>query len=690
MTARRILIIVGSLLGLCVVLSVVGWGALYLTRPTEETGPVVIIKEPSNKAQVNTNEITLVRGLATDPIGVVGVELWVDGQLEASARSQLEKGSNPFPVVEGWEPETPGQHTLTVRAYNSDGASNHATVRVEALDVPRAAPTPVSHQVQEGDTLETIATGYLVSVEDIVEQNPGLEEPLLPGDSVVIPLPSPEDEDPPPIEERPAETVAEEEFPDGGPWELYPEDGPPDSIESIELSPWLSIISRMPFLRIVPPEPMETALEVEAEFLEVDRTYDGVYCYVSLASSDTERLPAEGDLESLGERRWGIQEQMGPDNRRMVSIPVAEGGLDVWVNCLGYVRSEEGGEISDLGSLEASHFTEEWDGRLIEQSVTGPDGWFRVGYRVWRVGETPEEEVYPIEWLGPPTNLQETAILDSWGFHRGFHLDYPTGGEELVDGFLLYRNGAQLPYGRPYHPSPAADPEYTTWFAEIRERDLFPSCPTIYEFYMVAYREDDELGHRESAPSNSVFIEGDPVPCYQSKMVRVTFEQLETGCLDLDDYIVQRLCTRGCGGLRACCDCNHDPRDWPIPYGDVWVNGEKAPPGLWQDFDSSSVYDVGRFLHPGDLLLGPLDDLTITMKLWDPDMGSRADLFCPGEYTIGHWELDELAKSPPGQRNRTYDPEFSNHNGTCWLKFTLEVLAEAVPPTPVEAVPVEP
>jgi LysM repeat protein len=694
MTARRILIIVGSLLGLCVVLSVVGWGVLYLARPRGETGPTVIIKEPRNGVQVNTNEMTLVRALATDPIGVVGVELWVDGQLEASARSELETGSSPFPVLEGWEPGAPGPHTLTVRAYNSDGASKHATARVEALDVPRPVPTPMSYDVQQGDTLQTIATGYAVSVEEIAEQNPGLEEPLEPGYSIFVPPPSPEEEDPPWFEEGSPEEIPEEEWPDLSPEELYPDDGPPDPIESIELSPWLSIISRTPFLTIIPPEPMEAALEIEAAFLEVDRAFDGVYCYVSLAGSDTARLPAEGDLESLGGRRWGIETHMGPDNRRIMAIPREEVGLDVWFNCLGYTGSEDGGEVSDLGTLMVTHFSDEWDGRLMELSATGVDGWFRVGYRIWPAGEEPEEAPYPAVWLAPPANLRDTAIFDALGFHYGFVFDYPTGLEEFVDGFLLYRNEAQLPEViRPRYNSPAADPEYTTWFAEITRPNFYPSCPTTYEFHMVAYREVEELGHIESDPSNSVFIEGDPVPCYESKIVRVTVEQLQTRCLRVDWYLFACVDTCGCGGHYG-----NGPRVvGGSPDGKIWVNGEEvsdcwAPYGSLCDpgmhcGTSYTMREIGCSVEQSEEwegVLGAMDDLTASMKWWDYDVWSGRDKFCAGDYTIGHWELDDIAKLPEGERTRTYEPEYNGGPGECSLKFTVEVVAEAAPLPSVE------
>lgn len=663
MRGGRLWILVGSLLGVCLLVTVLGSAVYFFLQPREEVRPAVMIKSPGYDEQVSANEITLVQAIARDPSGVMRVELWSDGELVAVKTSQLPEGSNPFPLIEGWQPESPGKHTLIVRAYNKAQRSGQASVLVEVLDLPKPEPTPVAHEVQAGDTLETIAIEYDVSAEDIAENNPGLEEPLEPGEEILIPPPPPEEEDPPRPEEAPPEPLPDEE--------------PPEPAETVEVSPLLAIAGRL-FTR---PLISFISLELEGVYLEVDKEYNGVYCYASLAGSAMERVPAEGYLESMGERRWDIEAQMGGENRRIVSVPREEGRLDVRVNCIGYNESEEGGIIFDLGTLTASHSEEEWDGRLIEQMVNGLHGWFRVGYRIYPFGER-EEVVEPMIWIDPPTNLTEGVMLimgEGWLF--GFNFDYPIGAEETIGGFHIFRNGALL--AEVTHPLLISRyPDHNTWFAAIWQSDFYPACPNVYEFYMTAYIDNPIYGRMDSMPSNSVFTEGDPVPCYRSKVVRVTFEYLHTGCLDLDDYVIQRLCTTGQLGSmnqqmgREPCGCNHDPRDWPIPYGDVWVNGVKACSGLWQDFDSASTYEVGRFFCPSDLLLGPLDDLTITMKLWDPDVWSSRDLFCPGEYTIGHWELDELAKSPPGERKRTYVPEFSNDNGTCWLEFTVEVLSE--------------
>ncbi|MFN3741447.1 MAG: LysM peptidoglycan-binding domain-containing protein [Anaerolineales bacterium] len=659
---RRTSLLLALLVGLCSICILVG-GAVYSLQRPEEAKPVVLIKSPGYGEEVNLYQTTLLQAIVRDPQGVMRVELWVDRELLAVKTSRLPRGSNPFPFIETWQPKNPGSHVLVVRAYNSAKKSGQASITLKAVEGAKPEPTPIAHEVQPGESLETIAAKYDVRMEDILGGNPGLEEPLKPGDKLLIP-PPPEIEDPP----RPEETAPE----------LLPGEEPPQPVERIELSPLSEMAIRL-FPRVPsPPIPQESegliSLQVEGVYLVVDKEYQGVSCYLSLAGSDVERIPEEGYLENLGGTRWDIEAQMGEENKRIVLIPRSEGRLDVMVNCIGYNEYEQGSLIFDLGTLMASHTAEEWDGRLIERLATGLHGWFKVGYRISPFPPLSPSEERP----APPTNLMEGAVLDGYGWEFGLYFDYPTGAEN-VDGYLIYRNDTLL--AEVTHPALVSSyPDRNTWFAPISRADFYPSCPNRYEFYVTAYR-DTPQGRLESEHSNSVFVDADPVPCYRSKVVRVTFNYLHTGCLDLDDHLFQQLCTKGQYGSvnqqmgREPCDCNHDPRFWPIPEGDVWVNGEKAEPSLWQDFDSATTYDVTYF-RPVTLILGPSDDLTIRMELRDPDMWSRADKFCTGEYTIGHWELDEIAKAAQGERERSYRAEFSNDNGTCWLDFVVEVLAE--------------
>jgi LysM repeat protein len=693
MKRKSLLILISSLMGLCCLASLVGTVAYYLlARPGREARPVVLIKAPRYGEQVDANALTLVRAMARDPTGVIRVELWVDGELVALEESQLPKGHNPFPFFEGWQPDSPGRHTLIVRAYNSARRSGQAAVIVEALDLPKPEPTPEAHQVQEGDTLESIAADYRVSVEDIVEHNPGLEEPLKPGETILVPPLTPEDEDIPPEllpPEPPPEPLPGEEAPDL-------EEAPPRLIferPPLIAYPMLRLIFERPPL-IAYPMPPSIPLVVEALSLEVNRVYDEVYCYVSLAGSDMERVPDTGGFDAMGENYWNIAALLGGENRRTVSVPEEEGRLDVRLNCLGYEESDEGGQAFDLGTLEASHFQEEWDGRPIEQEVTGPDGWFRVAYRICPIDGCPEE-IWPIEDLPRPINLEETMIwLMGEGVSLyGFNFEYPTGAEERIDGYLLFRDDAlltQVEVDNLWHKYTL--PDYSGYFLRIPKADFYPPCPHTYTFYMKAYRDDPEKGRIESPPSNSVFTEGDPTPCYEAKVVMVTFEQLWVYCLNVDNpppefpvtidmegrFVFDEETGEGLG----CADNGYDPRPRQGWHGRIWVNDERVVHMEGGNIDGATKYQLpNRTLNvredeiSKELILWPFDDLTIMMKFWDHDFWTDDDGFCHGEYTISARELYEIANLPPGQRKRTYEPEFASAGGNCFLKFTVEVLA---------------
>jgi len=675
---RTIVILISFLSVLCLICSLIG-GAAYFFRPKEKAGPAVIIKSPTYGEKVSSEKPILIQAVARDPSGVIRVELWSGRELMVMKTSQLPQGSNPFPFVVGWQPRGPGHYTLVVRAYNSAQQSGQASIVVEALEAPK--PVPIAHEVKEGETLESIATEYGVSPQDIAANNPGLKEPLEPGKEVLIPPPRDEDDARPP-EEAPPEPLPREE--------------PPEPAEHVELPPLWGLPGRLfplPFPEIpwIPspriPLIQFISLEVEGVYLEVDKDYNGVYCYVSLAGLPIERVSEDGYLEGLGEHRWNIEAQMGGENKRTVLVPKEESRLDVMVNCIGYNESAEGGIIFDLGTLTASHFEEEWDGRLIEKSVTGLHGWFKVGYRINLSSPPPPLIPRGGELVWPPTNVAEGAIL---GWSLGLYFDYPTGAEENIDGYLIYRNGALLAeITDPLLTS--RYPDHNRWFAPIRQSDFYPSCPDRYEFYMTAYRDTPE-GRLESDRSNSVFIDPDPVPCYRSKVVRVTPQTLGVGCLDVDPYR-STLCTKGQAGslhqrmTGGTCDCTHDPLPFPIGAGHASVNGEKVL-DVWSNLESGIDYEIvcdstglcrspelGAVGKPALLTLGPFDDLTITMDFWDDDVFSRDDHFCRGNYTIPHWELDEIAKSE--ERKKTYiGGPFSGGDGTCWLEFTVEVVVE--------------
>lgn len=693
MRRRRLLLLIASILGVCLLVFLVGTAAYYFLKPGEEAGPVVLIKAPRYGEEVSANEMTIVQAIARDPQGVTRVELWVDSNLVAAKTSQLPQGSTPFPLIEGWYPKTPGKHVLVVRAYNRALRSGQATVLIDALDLPKLVSE--AYPVQEGDTLASIAESHGLTAEEIAARNPGISDPLPPGDTISLPLPSPEAEGGPSPEPTPLEPL--------------PGEGPPDPLGGRETPP---LIARLfsPFMRL----PSGRWLEVEALSLEVNEDYDGVYCYYSLGGEPMERVPADGYLESLGERRWSIEGAMGGERRRVVIIPEGEGGLEIQGNCLGYRASATGGDVFDLGSLVIRHTEPEWDGRRIEQHVIGPDGWFRVGYRINmpaglggppptpglgeeepKAGELPAPDLrIPCSrrWIAPAVSVVEEGVVRSQQWFVTCVLGWslpalaPGVGVE-VDGFLILRNGALLEQvsaeqtGRlltgwePYGPlATIVEADGSVRYVWPDTGDLPPPGET-YEFQVIAYVgdpfADPPAGYR-SPPSNLVTI-GSEIWA-GAKWVRVMIEEFRTGNLYLD-------CINFIG--TSCGECDAD--GWGESYGHISVNGVRVmSPHGWFPACTTWRFTVSEgfpTMPYAVLVTGPNESITISMRFWDYDVWPDDDPFCHGDYVFDAGVLERISESP--DRVERFESAFHGGDGSCSLQFTIQVfLAEEMPGPP--------
>lgn len=131
---RAIVISVVVFLGLCCLLSAAG-GLAYLLWPRAVARPMVLIRSPDHGEQVQVGGTITVHSIARDKGKVARVEFWADGQLQETQTSTLPGGTSPFPLLARWQPVSPGTHTLTVRAFNSQGGRAHASVNVEAFEI---------------------------------------------------------------------------------------------------------------------------------------------------------------------------------------------------------------------------------------------------------------------------------------------------------------------------------------------------------------------------------------------------------------------------------------------------------------------------------------------------------------------------------------------------------------------------
>jgi hypothetical protein len=131
---RRFLVPAVASLGVLFVLAVAAALGYYFLWPREAARPAVLIRSPQHGEQVEVGQEVTIRSVARSEARVTRVELWVDDQLQEAQTSPLDGGSSPFPLLVRWRPTSPGSHTLTVRAFNSQGGRSHNSVRVEAVE----------------------------------------------------------------------------------------------------------------------------------------------------------------------------------------------------------------------------------------------------------------------------------------------------------------------------------------------------------------------------------------------------------------------------------------------------------------------------------------------------------------------------------------------------------------------------
>jgi LysM repeat protein len=619
MSGRTIAIVIALVLALVLVLGATGCCPLIPSGvEAEEAGPMITIDSPRQGDEVTVGEPVQVSATGRDPNRIARMELWVDGGLIQSQASALPDGTNPFPLMAIWLPQTPGNHTIVVRGYNTNDVSGQASVAVNAVeatppDIPEGCEGVdlFDHQVQMGETLEGIAAGYELTTEQILACNPGLDPaaPLTAGEVLHIPaVVSPEGEGPPAdFEPPPAETP-----PDLPPAEELPgEEMPPPEEEAPpgeEAPPEVEEAPEEPAVPEAPEEgPPPVTVTFEALELEVDQAYDSVYCLARLADADMEQVPETGSFAPVGGNYWDIQAELAGMN----SVPVSVSGdiFRVEVECFGW----SGIDGWSLGHFVREHGESEWTGDPIDVTAVADDGrWFRIMYRI-----CPDYPCEPRPVPPAPENLAQTTgcpcdpplgcppcpILDA--------LEWDWAGDETsIDGFRLYRNDTML--------LEDADPSARAMVLPASYFD--PPCGEEWNYHLTAYQGFPGVGV-ESDPSNVVTLTGPACP----RTVVVTWDTLYTGCVKMDPcgdptcntcYVPHFVMLLGANGHLL----TRDPH-WGPPY-----------------MTSNSQLPMDDLLHVGDasitVELDPTDNLSLGLLAFDWDPGDIYSLLLLGSRTL--------------------------------------------------------
>jgi PKD repeat protein len=171
-------LIIGGVIGLFVVVVLVvvfGW---LLARPPgggTPSVPYVYIQSPVAGSRAKVGEPVFVNAVASDTVGVTRAELWIAGSMVAEQESAIAEGQPTFPVNLSWTPTAPGNYTLEVRVFNSQGTASAPTtvmISVEEGDLPTPTPSPSQEPTEVGPTPGGVPVA-VTTVDLNVREGPG-------------------------------------------------------------------------------------------------------------------------------------------------------------------------------------------------------------------------------------------------------------------------------------------------------------------------------------------------------------------------------------------------------------------------------------------------------------------------------------------------------------------------------------
>ena len=314
---KRNLLIFGTalLLGLILLALVLGW--FYQRDQAYNSRPLVLIHAPHPNKRLMVGEMIVVHATAREDRGLRRIELWADDKLVKAVEPGDQEPIN-LVLSSGWVPDSAGRHVLVVRAYSSGQVSGQASIRVFAEEA--AEPdSPILHQVEEGETLQSIAADHGVSPDEITAANPELADSSPePGEELVIPESGPDGSLPPPSPGDPGDP------PD-------PEGDPP----LLAVPGVFGVFER--FGRSRDPIP----LKLEITELRTGTTYDGLHCYLSMADSLPQWYPdrdhdqaTDESFTPLGGGWWETEPDLEGDHAPLISWP-GDQNLPVSISCVG-------------------------------------------------------------------------------------------------------------------------------------------------------------------------------------------------------------------------------------------------------------------------------------------------------------------------------------------------------------------
>ncbi|TFG38934.1 MAG: LysM domain-containing protein, partial [Candidatus Aminicenantes bacterium] len=350
----------------------------------------------------------------------------------------------------------------------------------------------LTHLVEEGETLESIAEDYGLTPEDLSDLNPGLGEggPAV-GDELIVPDDEPEPEGGP--------------SPGGDGEPPHPEGDPP-------LLDWV-----YPLFHLFTPPVGNVTLRLEVPSLITWEGFDGLHCYVSLADSLPQWYPdldndqaTDESFGTGGHGRWITDGILDGDSAPIISWP-GDQPLPLSFACVGI---SSGTEALELGQIELEIPPDQWDGIPQTLSSEGEGGLLEVIIQVTQLtGDPRNTPKYPDPLMSKPYNVRLNEE------DRTLEWDFDPAEDEIIHGFRIYLNG-NLQWVENADARSTRLP--SEWFR--------PPCAWTYTFGVTVYRIEFPDGP-ESDPPSEVELTQPREGCM--RIMRVTFLELQT--FDLGD-----------------------------------------------------------------------------------------------------------------------------------------------------------
>ena len=394
---KRLLVIMGVVLLIGLILLGIFLGQLSRRGKALNSRPLVLILDPGYGDQVQVGEGVIVHATAREDVGSSRIELWVNDRLIASqeADNTEELAPTNLALVSTWLPTFEGEQQIIVRAISTDGIPGQSMVQVAVV-----AAEELTHLVEEGETLDSIAEAYGSSAEELSDLNPGLGggDPD-PGDAIIVPD---------------GEPAGDEEPGPGG------ESGAEDPPEPEGEEPFVGLFFQL--FQLFNPDPGNVTLRLEVPELRTGENFDSLHCYVSLADSLPQWYPDRDHNQATDESftpgdngTWITAGILDSESAPLISWP-ADQPLPLSIACVGV---SGGTEALELGVIALEVQPDEWDGIRHGHESDGEGGHLEVAIQVTQLtGDPRNTPKYPDPLMSKPYNvrLNETDNTLEWDF----------------------------------------------------------------------------------------------------------------------------------------------------------------------------------------------------------------------------------------------------------------------------------